>query len=125
MEEGGEIEEPVDEGPAAPSVLDQGAAARHLSGGRLDIVERPNEWDLGGSAGRAGFDRETRRPTQRVRPTASAIPDPDSGGLTVVSLPSSPVSPKTGGGCLTRGPGASRPDTEVASMATCVPLNYW
>jgi predicted GTPase/F0F1-type ATP synthase membrane subunit b/b' len=93
MGEGGEIEEPVDEGPGAPSVLDQ-EPGQDLSGGRLDIVSRPNEWDLGGSQEETPSDPADETADTETEPPASAIPDPDSDGLTVVSLPSSPVAPK-------------------------------
>jgi predicted GTPase/F0F1-type ATP synthase membrane subunit b/b' len=93
MGEGGEIEEPVDEGPAAPSVLDQ-EPGQDLSGGRLDIVSRPNEWDLGGSPDETPSDPGDETADSERELSASAIPDPDPDGLTVVSLPSSPVAPK-------------------------------
>jgi hypothetical protein len=93
MGEGGEIEEPVDEGPAAPSVLDQ-EPGQDLSGGRLDVVSRPNEWDLGGSQEEPPSYSGDETADAESEPVSSAIPDPDSDGLTVVSLPSSPVAPK-------------------------------
>lgn len=85
MGEGPEIEEPV-EVDTAPSVLDQ-------EPGQVEVSQHSNVWDMGEAAEEVAGE-VGEEPTEAEPVPGSASVGSDTDGLTVVSLPSSPVAPK-------------------------------
>jgi predicted GTPase len=85
--EGGEIEEPEELGPQAPSVLDQ-------EPGQVDMVPRSNVWDIGESPDETIAEAGGETADVELASGTATPVESDPGAMTVISLPSSPVAPK-------------------------------
>jgi predicted GTPase len=89
MAEGGEIEETVEVGPEAPSVLDQESG--QIDTVQVDAVPSANVWDLVEATGDVPEEGLGETPDEG---SDEGVVESDPGEMTVVSLPSSPVAPK-------------------------------